>query len=106
MGSSGSGPPSRSRLRRASPEGETLRVWIPRTYAIARCAAAASASPLRPAETASEAGALFILASLAQSGLELKSHLVENWTAVEAQSLVRHLGSWSLGKGSLQQKLV
>ncbi|HEY1337321.1 MAG TPA: PLP-dependent aminotransferase family protein [Bryobacteraceae bacterium] len=28
-----------------------------------------------------------------------------NWTATEIQSLVRHLGSWSLGKGSLQQKL-
>jgi DNA-binding transcriptional MocR family regulator len=31
--------------------------------------------------------------------------LRQNWTATEVQPLVRHLGSWSLGKGSLQQKL-
>src|SRR5262249_32374099 len=43
---------------------------------------------------------------LFQSGIELKSHLAENWTVVDAESLARHLGSWSLGKGSLQQKLV
>jgi DNA-binding transcriptional MocR family regulator len=41
-----------------------------------------------------------------ESGLEKKSHLIENWTALELQSLVRHLGSWSLGKGPLHEKLV
>ena len=52
-----------------------------------------------------EKGALFIAFSLTESGLELKSHLMQNWTAMKVQALVGHLGSWSLGRGSLQQKL-
>lgn len=43
--------------------------------------------------------------SLPQSGLEYKSHFSQNWTVMEAQLLVHHLGVWSTGKGSLQQKL-
>ncbi len=43
--------------------------------------------------------------SVTQNGLDLNSHLSKNWTAVEAQSLIRYLGSWSTGRGSLQQKL-
>jgi DNA-binding transcriptional MocR family regulator len=43
---------------------------------------------------------------IGESGLEKKSHFVENWTALELQGLIRHLGSWSLGKGPLHEKLV
>ena len=41
-----------------------------------------------------------------ENGLEKKSHFRENWTAMEAPSLARHLGSWSVGEGSLYHKLV
>jgi DNA-binding transcriptional MocR family regulator len=43
--------------------------------------------------------------SLPKSGLEKKSHFHKNWTAMEGQALARHLGTWSAGKGPLQQKL-
>ena len=43
---------------------------------------------------------------LNESGIESKSHLRQNWTATDTRSLVHNLGAWSLGKGSLQQKLV
>jgi DNA-binding transcriptional MocR family regulator len=44
--------------------------------------------------------------SLAQSGLEKKSHFYQNWTAMNSQELVPHLGVWPAGQGSLQHKLV
>src|SRR5437763_11806830 len=44
--------------------------------------------------------------SLAQSGLEKKSHLDENWTVMDAQELLPHLGAWPTGPGPLQHKLV
>ena len=43
--------------------------------------------------------------SLAQSGLEKKSHLYQNWTAMDTQELIPHLGVWPAGPGPLQQKL-
>src|SRR5437016_2657560 len=46
-----------------------------------------------------------ICPSLAQSGLEKKSHLHQNWTAMDVRALIPHLGVWSTGPGSLQQKL-
>src|SRR5438445_183552 len=77
--------------RTASSEGDTRRLEIRCKYKAARCAASASTGG--------------ITSSLSQSGLELKSQFAENWTGMEVQPLVRHLGSWSLGKGPLQQKL-
>ena len=44
-------------------------------------------------------------ASLQANGLPKKSHLVQNWTGVQTETVVRQLGLWSSGKGSLQQKL-
>jgi DNA-binding transcriptional MocR family regulator len=40
-----------------------------------------------------------------QIGLEKKSHFNQNWTVVQAHELVPHLATWSVGSGSLQQKL-
>src|ERR1051325_3308980 len=43
--------------------------------------------------------------SLAQSGLEKKSHFEQNWTAMDARELIPHLGTWPTGPGPLQHKL-
>src|SRR5262245_54889777 len=44
-------------------------------------------------------------ASLGEIGLEIKDRFVENWHLMDMSPLVRQLGSWSVGRGSLQHKL-
>src|SRR5438067_12983045 len=49
---------------------------------------------------------LFSMAvSLTQIGLEKKSHFHQNWTAMDVQELIPHMGLWPTGPGPLQQKL-